>query len=66
MKRKSSDAPLPHYPPRVMLFNLSATLRRFYDALAEIESRKRGYTVTRQELMRDMGVPQKKKRPSKG
>jgi hypothetical protein len=41
------------------MVNLSARLRAFYDALAEIESHKRGRVITRQELMRKMPTGKK-------
>jgi hypothetical protein len=53
-----SRAPLPHYPPRV-----SARLRAFYQALAEIESKKQGRTITMQEMRREIGVRPAKRRP---
>ena len=59
MKRKrelmSGSAVLPPgFPDRAIVINVSAVLRKFYTALAEIESKKRGTVVTAEELVREM------------
>lgn len=59
MKRKrelmsGSAALTPGLLDRAIVINVSAALRKFYTALAEIESQKRGTVVTAEELVREM------------
>lgn len=56
----SAMAPVPHLtmhkpiPPRAMVINLSARLRSFYTALAEIEGKRRGCFLTAADIMREL------------
>lgn len=65
-KLKASTASTMLFQPgaeRAIVINVSARLRAFYDALAEIESKRLGRTVTRQELMRWYREQDEKKKP---
>jgi hypothetical protein len=56
------------FPPgaeRVLMINVSARLRAFYDAMAEVVSKERGYPVTRQDILRELHHPSSKPRKGK-
>jgi hypothetical protein len=41
-------------PERALVINLSARLRAFYTALAEIEGKRRGCFLTAEDIIREM------------
>jgi hypothetical protein len=59
----SAMAPVPKLslfdplPERALVINVSAALRRFYSALAEIEGKRRGCFLTAADIIREMREP---------